>query len=198
MNFTAEDVKKLRETPGAGFADCRNALTEASSFEAAIKGIEAKGQQRAESLKGKDRETLQGAVIPYIHGNGTLGVLLELNCSTDFVARNEDFQKLGREIAIQIAGMNPEFINFSDIPADILDAARAEIVADPDVKKKPEKIRETIIDGKLKKQFGPRVLLEQPWVKDDTKTIGALIDDVIRKTGENIVVRRFTRYVVGQ
>jgi elongation factor Ts len=198
MNFTAEDVKKLREATGAGFADCRNALTEASSFDAAIKVLEAKGQERAEMVKGKDRATSEGTIASYIHGGGRVGVLLELNCSTDFVARNEEFRTLARELAIQVAGLDPQYISFADIPAEILDAARQEVAQDPEVLKKPERVREQIIEGKIKKQFGPKVLLEQPWVKDETKTIGTLIDDAIRKTGENIVVRRFTRYVLGE
>ncbi len=198
MNFTAEDVKKLREATGAGFADCRNALTEASSFEAAIKVLEAKGQERAEMVKGKDRATSEGTIASYIHGGGRIGVLLELNCSTDFVARNEEFRTLARELAIQVAGHDPQYISFADIPADVLEAARQEVAQDPEVLKKPERVREQIIEGKIKKQFGPKILLEQPWVKDETKTISALIDDAIRKTGENIVVRRFTRYVLGE
>ncbi len=198
MNFTAEDVKKLREATGAGFADCRTALTESASFEAALKLIEEKGQKRAEKVKGQDRETRQGAIISYIHHNGTLGVLLEVNCSTDFVARSDDFRTLAREIAVQIAGLNPLYISMSDVPADVLDAARARIAEDPTVKKVPEAKRDTAIEGKLKKEFSTQVLLEQPWVKDDSKTISTLINEVIHKTGENIVVRRFTRYVLGE
>lgn len=197
MNFTAEDVKRLREVTGAGFADCRSALSDAGSFDGAIKVLEEKGQKRAEKIKGQDRDTHQGAVVSYIHGGGTIGVLLELNCSTDFVSRNEDFRTLARELAIQVAGLNPEFISFADIPADVLEAARKEITEDPEVQKRPERVREQVIEGKLKKQFGPKILLEQQWVKDDTKTIAAMIDDLIRKTGENIVVRRFTRYALG-
>src|SRR5579871_992621 len=146
MNFTAEDVKKLREATGAGFADCRNALTEASSFEAAIKVLEAKGQERAEMVKGKDRATSEGTIASYIHGGGRIGVLLELNCSTDFVARNEEFRTLARELAIQVAGHDPQYISFADIPADVLEAARQEVAQDPEVLKKPERVREQIIE----------------------------------------------------
>lgn len=198
MEFTAEDVKKLRESTGAGFADCRTALTEAASFEGAVKYLEEKGQKRADKVKGAGRELSQGAIISYIHHGNNLGVLVELNCSTDFVARNEDFRQLGKDIAIQIAGLNPEFVSFADIPAEVLEAARKEISEDPEVKKRPERVREQVIEGKIKKQFGTKILLEQPWVKDETKTIGTLLDDMIRKTGENIVVRRFTRYVLGE
>jgi len=198
MNFTAEDVKRLREATGAGFADCRNALTDAATYDAAIKLIEQKGQQRAERMKGQDRETSQGAVFSYIHHSGDLGVLVEINCSTDFVARTDEFRTLGKDIAVQIAGFNPEFISFNDIPAEVVAAARQEISDDPDVKSKPDRVREQVIDGKLKKQFSSRILMEQTWVKDESKTIGAMVDDVIRKSGENIVVRRFSRFKLGE
>jgi elongation factor Ts len=198
MEFTAQDVKQLRELTGAGFADCRAALTEASSMEQAVKVLEDKGQKRADKVKGAGREMTQGVVVSYIHHGNNLGVLLELNCSTDFVARNDDFRQLAREIAIQVAGMNPEFISFDQIPAEVMDAARKEIADDPEVKKRPARVRDQVIDGKIKKQFSSKVLLEQPWLKDETKTIGALVDDMIRKTGENITVRRFTRYVLGE
>lgn len=198
MNFTAADVKRLRDETGAGFNDCKTALNDASSFEEAKKAIEKKGQQRAEKLKGQERETMQGAIVSYIHHGGNLGVLLELNCSTDFVSRNDDFRNLAKEIAIQVAGMNPKFISFSDIPAEVLDAARKEYESDPELKKKPVNVREKIVDGKLKKHFGSDVLMEQSWVKDESKTIGGMINEMISKTGENIVVRRFVRFVLGE
>jgi elongation factor Ts len=200
MEFTAQDVKQLRELTGAGFADCRAALAEASSFEAAVKVLEEKGQKRADKVKGAGRETTQGVIVSYIHHGNNLGVLLELNCSTDFVARNDEFRALARELAIQVAGLNPEFISFDQIPAEVLDEARRAIADDPEVKKRPLKVREQVIDGKLKKQFSSKILLEQVWLKDPdgAKTIAALIDDLIRKTGENITVRRFTRYALGE
>ncbi len=198
MNFTAEDVKRLREQTGAGFADCRAALTDSASFEAAAKMIEEKGQKRADKVKGQDRETRQGYIASYIHHGGNLGVILELNCSTDFVARNEDFRQLAKDLAVQVAGLNPQFVSFDDIPAEVLEAARKELAEDPEVKKRPADKRGIVIEGKLKKQFGTKILMEQPWVKDETKTIKTLVDEMIRKTGENIVVRRFTRYALGE
>jgi elongation factor Ts len=198
MNFTAEDVKKLREATGAGFADCRAALTEASSYEAAVKLIEQKGQSRAEKVKGQDRETRQGHIFSYIHHNGTIGVLLELNCTTDFVARSDDFRELGHELAIQIAGLDPQYVSFDQIPAEVLTEARARISDDPSVKKIPAAKRDEAIAGKLRKEFGSQVLLEQAWLKDESRTIGTLVDDVIRKTGENIVIRRFVRFALGE
>jgi elongation factor Ts len=198
MQFTAEDVKKLREATGAGFNDCRTALADATSFDQAIKLLEEKGAKRAEKVKGAGRDTLQGVITSYIHHSANLGVLVEVNCSTDFVARNEEFRQLAKEIAIQIAGHNPQFVSFADIPAEQVEAAKQAIADDPEVKKRPERVRDQVIDGKLKKQFAEHILLEQPFYKDDSKTVAQVIDDVIRKTGENITVRRFTRYVLGE
>ncbi len=198
MEFTAKDVAKLREVTGAGFADCRSALTEAKSFEDAIKLLEEKGQKRAEKVKIQERETRQGSVTSYIHHGGNLGVLLELNCSTDFVARSDEFKQLARELVLQIAGTNPKYTAFSDIPEETLTQLRTQLADDPEVKKRPANRREQIVEGKLKKQLSAEVLLEQPWIKDDKITISKLIDDVIRKTGENIVVRRFARFALGE
>ena len=197
MEYTTKDVAKLRETTGAGFADCKNALTEAKTFDDAIKLIEAKGQKRAEKVKGQDRETSQGLVTSYIHHGGNLGVLVELNCSTDFVSRSDEFKQLARELAMHIAGANPRYVSQADVPEETLAAMKAEFAEDPEVLKRPEKMREQIVDGKIKKRLSSEILLEQPWVKDDKVTVGKLIDDVIRKTGENIIVRRFARFELG-
>ena len=198
MDYTAKDVTKLREVTGAGFADCKTALTDAKTFEEAIKLIEEKGQKRAEKVKGQDRETRQGLIKSYIHHGGNLGVLLELNCSTDFVARSDEFKNLANELALQIAGTNPRYVSFEDVPEDVTTQLREQLAIDPEVQKRPEKLRAQIIEGKIKKQLSEQVLLEQPWVRDDKTTIAKLIDDVIRKTGENIVVRRFVRYALGE
>lgn len=198
MEFTAKDVARLREETGAGFADCKNALTTAKSFEEATKLIEAKGQQRAEKVKGQERETREGLIESYIHHGGNLGVLLEINCSTDFVARSEAFRTLARELTLQIAGTSPQYVAMSDIPESVMAEAREKLMNDPDVLKRPEHLRAQIVEGKLKKQFTEHVLLEQPWVKDDKITVGKLVDDVIRKTGENVVIRRFARFALGE
>ncbi len=197
MEYTAKDVAKLREMTGAGFADCKTALTDAKTFDEAIKLIEAKGQKRAEKVKGQERETSQGVITSYIHHGGNLGVLVELNCSTDFVARSDEFKDLARELAMHIAGANPRYVSQADVPEEALAAMRAEFSEDPEVLKRPEKMRAQIIDGKIRKRLAAEILLEQPWVKDDKITIGKLIDDVIRKTGENIIVRRFARFELG-
>jgi elongation factor Ts len=197
MDFTAKDVAKLREETGAGFADCRTALTDSKSFDEAVKRLEEKGAARAEKVKGQERETSQGLITSYIHHGGNLGVLLELNCSTDFVARSDDFRTLARELTLQIAGTNPLYASYADIPQDILDAMRKEAAEDPEVLKRPADKREQIVEGKVKKRLSEQVLLEQPWVKDEKIKVGQLVDDVIRKTGENVVIRRFTRYSLG-
>ena len=198
MELTAKDVARLRGETGAGFADCKNALATAKSFEEATKIIEEKGQQRAEKVKGQERETREGLIESYIHHGGNLGVLLELNCSTDFVARSEAFRTLARELALQIAGTNPQYVAMSDIPESVMAEAREKLMNDAEVQKSPEHLREQIVEGKLKKQFTDQVLLEQPWVKDDKITVAKLVDDVIRKTGENVVVRRFARFALGE
>src|SRR6185312_7722211 len=126
MEHTAKDVAKLREETGAGFADCKAALTQAKTYQDAVKILEEKGAKRAEKVKSADRETSQGLVVSYIHHGGNLGVLLELNCSTDFVARSDEFKNLARELALQIAGANPTYVTMADVPAERLDALRSE------------------------------------------------------------------------
>lgn len=197
MEATAKEVAKLRELTGAGFADCKKALSEAKTFEDAVKALETQGAKRAEKVKSAERETREGLVTSYIHHGGNLGVLLELNCSTDFVARSDEFKALAKELVMQIAGTDPKYVSFEDIPEDVKTRMRDEATNDPEVQKRPEKLREQIVEGKVKKQLSAQVLLEQPWVKDEKIQVSKLIDDVIRKTGENIVVRRFTRYALG-
>ena len=198
MEATAKDVAKLRELTGAGFADCKKALAESKTFDDAVKFLEEHGQKRAEKLKGQDRETREGLVTSYLHHGGNLGVLLELNCSTDFVARSEDFKTLAKELTFQIAGSNPKYIAFEDVPEETVRELREAAASDPEVLKRPADKREQIVEGKVKKLLSAQVLLEQPWVKDDKITVGKLINDVISKTGENIVVRRYVRYALGE
>lgn len=198
MEYTAKDVAKLRETTGAGFADCKQALEQAKSLDEAVKIIEEKGQKRAEKVKSAERETREGLVTSYIHHGGNLGVLLELNCSTDFVARSDDFKTLAKELTMQIAGTNPTYVSFADVPQEAVAAMREAAANDPEVQKRPADKRDQIVEGKVKKQLSQQILLEQPWVKDEKITVGKLVDDVIRKTGENIVVRRFARFALGE
>jgi elongation factor Ts len=198
MEATAKDVIRLRELTGAGPLDCKKALTEAKTFDDAVRILEEKGAKRAEKVKSQDRETRQGLITSYIHHGGNLGVLLELNCSTDFVARSEDFKTLARELCLQIAGTAPTYIDWSDVPEEVQVEMRKAMEKDPEVLKRPADKREQIVEGKVKKQLSAQVLLEQPWVKDEKVIIKKLIDDVIRKTGENIVVKRYTRYGLGE
>lgn len=198
MNYSAADVKKLREETGATFADCKNALTEAENWVAALKYLDARRDKKAEKMIVANRETKQGGVFSYVHHNHSVGVLLELNCSTDFVARSEAFQKLASELSLQIAGVAPTYINFEDVPAETVKQARQSILEDPAAARVPEQKRDEFVDGKLKKMFGEQVLMMQPWVKDEAIVVADLVRKVIAETGENIVVRRFARFELGK
>lgn len=199
MNYVAADVKKLRDETGATFADCKNALTEAGSWGEAIKIVDAKRDKKAEKMVTADRETKQGGVFSYVHHNHSVGVLLELNCSTDFVARSETFRKLASELTIQIAGVSTtQYVKLEEVPADVLDAERKAILEDPAIARVPEARRDDFINGKLKKALGDRVLMLQPWVKDEAVSVEELVRKVIAETGENIVLRRFSRFALGE
>ncbi|GHO76170.1 elongation factor Ts [Ktedonobacter sp. SOSP1-85] len=198
MNYTAPDVKKLREETGATFADCKNALTESKSWDEAVKYLEARSSRKAEKMVAAGRETKEGGVFSYVHHNHSIGVLLELNCSTDFVARSESFRQLASELGLQIAGVAPKYVNYEDVPAEVVEAKKKEILEDPSMARVPEAKREEVIAGKLKKAFSEQVLTMQTWVKDETLTIGDLIRKVIADTGENIVLRRFSRFKLGE
>jgi len=198
MEYTAADVKKLRDETNATFADCKNALTEAANWSEAVKILDARNARKAEKMIAAGRETKQGGVFSYVHHNNSVGVLLELNCSTDFVARSESFQSLARDLALQIAGVAPKYINFEEVAAEIVEAERAKVLEDASLARVPEARREEVISGKLKKVFGEQVLLMQPFVKDEAMTIGELVRKVIAETGENIVVRRFSRFALGE
>src|SRR6059036_3340150 len=142
MNYAAADVKKLRAETGATFADCKNALADAKSWDEAIKILDAKRDKKAEKMIVADRETKQGGIFSYVHHNHSLGVLLELNCSTDFVARSESFRHLASDIALQIAGVAPKYINFEDVPAEVVEEARKAILEDPSMERVPEAKRD--------------------------------------------------------
>src|SRR6266852_1647419 len=199
MEFIAADVKKLRDQTNATFADCKNALTEASSWNDAVKILEARSDKKAEKMIAAGRETKQGGVFSYVHHNHSVGVLLELNCSTDFVARSESFRKLASELALQIAGVSTtRYINFDDIPADVIEQARKAILQDPSVERVPPARHEEEITKELKKTLSEQVLMMQPWVKDGSIIVGDLVRKVIADTGENIVIRRFSRFALGE
>jgi elongation factor Ts len=198
MDYTAADVKKLRDETGATFADCKNALTESKSWDEAIKWLDARSEHKAEKMMAAGRETKQGGIFSYVHHNNSLGVLLELNCSTDFVARSESFRQLANDLALQIAGVAPKYVDFEDVPADVVEEARKGILEDPSMERVPEAKRAEAINGKLKKILGEQVLMMQPWVRDETIIVGDLVKKVIAETGENIVLRRFSRFALGE
>ena len=200
MNYAAADVKKLREETGATFADCKNALAEANSWGEAIQILEARTHHKAEKMMAADRETKQGGIFSYVHHNHNVGVLLELNCSTDFVARSHSFQQLANELALQIAGAHPTptYINFEDVPVEVVEAARKQILEDPSMERVPAEKREEVVSNKLKKTLGEQVLMMQPWVKDESVIVGDLVRKVIAETGENIVLRRFSRFALAE
>jgi len=197
MAVDAKLVKKLREITGAGMLDCKKALEETDgNIEAAVELLRKKGIAKAAKKAG--RETKEGLIHSYIHAGGRIGVLLELNCETDFVARNELFKELANELAMQIAAMRPKWVKREDVPKDIIEKegeiAREAALAEG----KPEHIAEKIAEGKLEKFFKEVCLLEQPYIKDDKKTIEELIKEYIAKLGENIQIRRFCRYELGE
>ena len=193
---TAGAVKSLREKSGAGMIDCKNALVESNGDEnAAMDILRKKGMAQAGKKAG--RVTAEGAVGSYIHMGGKVGVLVEVNCETDFVARNEQFQQLVKDLAIQVVALRPDYPSIEAIPADVLAAKKAELLADESVQKKPENIREQIVDGQLRKWYQQVVLTEQPF-RDTDQTVGQLITSAIATIGENIRVRRFVRFEVGE
>ncbi|MDQ3448701.1 MAG: translation elongation factor Ts [Chloroflexota bacterium] len=194
--ISAEQVKELRERTGAGFMDCKRALAETGGdLDAAVSLLRERGQAAAAKKAGRDAR--EGVVASYIHAGGRLGVLIEVNCETDFVARTEDFQRLVRDLAMQVAGLMPEYPTVESIPAGVLEAKRVELMADEALAAKPEGIREKIVDGQLRKWQQQVVLYEQPF-RDTEQTVGQLITDAIARIGENIRVRRFVRYALGE
>jgi elongation factor Ts len=195
-DISAELVKELRERTGAGFMDCKKALTEADGdLDKATTILRERGL--AAAAKKSSREAREGLVSSYIHTGGRVGVLIEVNCETDFVARTDEFQKLVRDLAVQVAGLSPAYVDQESIPAGDLDAKRAELLADESVQAKPEAIRSQIVEGQLKKWFAQVCLLDQPF-RDEERTVGELITDRVATIGENIRVRRFTRYALGE
>ena len=195
-DISATAVKELRERTGAGFMDCKNALVEADGdVDKAVSLLRERGLAAAAKKSGRDAR--EGLVSSYIHTGGRVGVLIEVNCETDFVARTEEFQKLVRDLAVQVAGLAPLYVDEDAIPADVLEAKRAELLADESVQKKPENIRPQIVEGQLKKWYSQVCLLDQPF-RDEERSVRDLITEKISTIGENIRVRRFTRYALGE
>jgi elongation factor Ts len=195
-DISAGMVKELRERTGAGFMDCKQALVATDGdMDAAVALLREKGL--AAAAKKASREALEGLVSSYIHTGGKVGVLIEVNCETDFVARTDEFQRLVRDLAVQVAGLAPLYVDEDGIPAADLEARKAELLADEATARKPESIRAQIIDGQLKKWFAQVCLYDQPF-RDEERTVRDLINDRILTIGENIKVRRFTRYVLAE
>lgn len=195
--ITAAMIKDLRERTSSGMADCKKALVECDGdIEKAIEYLRKKGLAKAAKKAG--RIATDGMITSYIHGNGRIGVLVEINCETDFVARNEDFQAFAKDVAMQIAAMSPQYVSSDDVPADLVARERAIRLETAKDSGKPQNVMEKIVDGQIKKWLNEICLLDQAWVKDDKKTIADLNQDLIAKIGENIRVRRFVRFELGE
>jgi elongation factor Ts len=200
-DVTASAVKSLREKTGAGMVDCKNALVEASGDEnQAIEILRKKGMATASKKAG--RTTAEGAVGSYIHMGGKVGVLVEINCESDFVARGEEFQQLVKDVAMHVAAADPRFANRDEVPAAELEKEREilreQLKNDPKNANKPDDVLSKIIEGRLNKFYEENVLVDQPFVKDPSKTIGELVAEKIASIKENITIRRFTRYKMGE
>jgi elongation factor Ts len=197
MTITAEQVKALRDRTGAGFMECKAALTEAGGdIEGATTLLRKRGLSQAAKRAG--RSTSEGLVGSYIHTGGKVGVLVEVDCESDFVARTEDFQTLVKEIAMHIAASSPQYVRREDVPADVVEKERAIYRAQMDGSGKPPAVIEKIVEGKLNSFFEQVVLLEQPSIRDPKTTIGEMVTAAIAKTGENVTVARFARFKVGE
>lgn len=195
MNISVDDIKKLKALTGVGLTDAKAALTESGGdFDKALEAMRKKGLTKAE--KKGDRETREGIIDSYVHGN-RIGVVVEVNCETDFVARLPEFKEFAHQIAMQIAAMSPVYSTMEDIPGDVMEAKKKELLESDDLKKKPENMREQIVDGQLKKHFAEQVLSEQAYILDDSKSVGDHIKEQIAKSGENIRVAQFKRIELG-
>jgi elongation factor Ts len=196
LNITSEMVKDLRVKTGAGMMDCKEALAAASGdFEKAIDYLRKKGMSAA--TKRSSKAAKDGTIASYIHMGGKIGVLVEVNCETDFVAKTEDFQVMARDIAMHVAASNPVYVRADEIPPETLEREKAIYREQLKTEKKPEKIWDKIIEGKLKKYYEDVCLVDQNFIKNTDITVGTLVSNMIAKTGENIVVRRFARFQLG-
>ena len=201
MEISSTQVKDLREKTGAGMMDCKKALVETSGdFEKAVEYLRKKGLSAA--AKKADRMAKEGAVSSYIHGGGKIGVLVEVNCETDFVARNENFQSFVRDVAMHIAAANPQYVRPEEVPASVIEKEKeiflAQLKQDPKNANKPAQVLEKIIEGKIKKFYDESCLVNQAFVKDPDKTITQLTTEMVAKIGENINIRRFVRFTLGE
>jgi len=195
--ITAEMVRQLRERTGSGMMDCKKALTEANGdMEKAIEILRERGLAAAAKKAG--RIAAEGVVDAYIHGNGRIGVLVEVNIETDFAAKNEEFRQFVKDIAMQIAAAKPEYVRREEVPADVIEKEMNILRAQARNEGKPEKVIEKMVEGRIEKYFKEVCLLEQPWIKDPDKTIKDLVAEKIATIGENISIRRFARFDMGE
>lgn len=197
MAITTEQIKELREATGAGILDCRKALESADGdFQKAVDYLREKGLAKA--AKRSDREASEGVLELYSHGNGRVGVMVEVNCETDFVARSEAFRKFAHEVALQIAAAAPRYIKVEEIPAEVLEHEREIARARARDEGKPEQVIERIVEGRLEKFYDEVCLLRQPYIRDEQVTIEKMLHQNIAAIGENIIIRRFVRWEVGE
>jgi elongation factor Ts len=197
MSITTEQIKQLRELTGAGVLDCRKALEQANGdVNKAVEFLREKGL--AQAAKRADREATEGVLELYSHGNGRVGVIVEVNCETDFVGRSEAFRHFAHEVALQIAAASPLYIREEDIPADVLDKERQTVRARALEEGKPEVVIDRIIAGRLEKFINDNCLLRQPYIRDENITVENLLHQHIASIGENIIIRRFVRWEVGE
>ena len=197
MAITAKMVSELRSRTGAGIMECKKALTETNGdIDVAIQKLREQGLKASE-LKGS-RAAEEGLIVSYIHPGSRVGTLVELNCETDFVARTEQFQELAKEIAMQVAAAKPKYVKPEDVPDEDLEAEKSILKAQAEQEGKPAHIAERIVEGRLSKFYSETCLLQQPYIRDTDQTIETLVKDAIAQLGENIVVKRFVLYVLGQ
>jgi elongation factor Ts len=197
MAITADDVKKLREKTGAGFKDCKTALEECQGdFEAATDALRAKGI--AVATKKADKATSQGLVTSYIHAGDQVGVMVEVNCQTDFAARTPQFREFAHNVAMQIAAMRPRWVSRDDVPAEDVERERTVLIEQAKGEGKPQNIAEKMVEGRIRKFYEENCLLDQKYIRDDSMSINDLLLDLTAKTGELVVVRRFARFQVGE
>ena len=194
---TAEMVKQLRERTGAGMMDCKKALTETNGdTDKAIEFLREKGLAAAAKKAG--RVAAEGLVESYIHGNGRIGVLVEVNIETDFAAKNEDFKAFVKDIAMQIAASKPEYVRREEVPASVIESEKEILRAQAKNEGKPEKIIEKMVEGRIEKFYAENCLMDQAFIKDPDKTVGQLVNEKISRIGENISIRRFARFERGE
>ncbi len=197
MEITSGMVKELREKTGAGMMDCKEALVSSEGdFEKAIDYLRKKGMSAA--TKRSSKAAKDGTIATYIHMGGKIGVMVELNCETDFVAKTDSFQSLAKDLAMQVAATNPTYVNAQEISSEALEREREIYRSQLLAEKKPEKIWDKIIEGKLNKYYEEVCLMNQKFIKDDSITVETLLNNMIAKTGENIVIRRFARFQLGE